>query len=186
MKTPLTSECYISVDVETSGPIPGEFSLLSIGACTVLQPRTSIYIELKPLNDNFTEEAVSIHHLSIAELKQRGEDPAQAIALFTDWLKEQAGQGCRPVFVAFNAGFDWMFLSYYFYHFLGHNPFGHAPLDIKAYYMGKYGVSWAETSMRYISPRFLRDQPLIHHALSDAIDQADIFEKLLEADNGKG
>lgn len=29
------NECFISVDVETSGPIPGEFSLLSIGACVV-------------------------------------------------------------------------------------------------------------------------------------------------------
>ncbi|MFL1482375.1 3'-5' exonuclease, partial [Pseudomonas grimontii] len=25
-------ELYVSVDVETSGPIPGEYSLLSIGA----------------------------------------------------------------------------------------------------------------------------------------------------------
>jgi hypothetical protein len=28
-------EIFISVDVETAGPIPGEFSLLSIGACDV-------------------------------------------------------------------------------------------------------------------------------------------------------
>jgi ribonuclease T len=28
-------EVFISVDVETAGPIPGEYSLLSIGACRV-------------------------------------------------------------------------------------------------------------------------------------------------------
>ena len=29
------SEVFISVDVETAGPIPGEYSLLTIGACDV-------------------------------------------------------------------------------------------------------------------------------------------------------
>src|SRR5438552_192307 len=28
-------EVYISVDIEASGPIPGEYSLLSLGACVV-------------------------------------------------------------------------------------------------------------------------------------------------------
>jgi ribonuclease T len=28
-------ECLISVDVETSGPIPGDYSMLSLGACVV-------------------------------------------------------------------------------------------------------------------------------------------------------
>ena len=180
------TEFYVSVDVETSGPIPGEYSLLSIGACSVFQPRSSFYVELKPINDHFTEEAMSIHRLSMERLAEGGEEPGEAMSRFAGWLAEQAPEGQRPVFVAFNAGFDWMFLSYYFYHYLGRNPFGHAPLDIKAYYMGKYGVSWAETSMRYVSPRFLGDQPLTHHALRDAIDQADIFIQLLEVSNGKG
>ena len=37
-------ELYVSVDVETSGPIPGEYSLLSIGACLVAKHETSIYL----------------------------------------------------------------------------------------------------------------------------------------------
>ncbi|RLA29121.1 MAG: 3'-5' exonuclease, partial [Gammaproteobacteria bacterium] len=32
-------EVYLSVDVETSGPIPGEYSLLTIGACDVSDPK---------------------------------------------------------------------------------------------------------------------------------------------------
>lgn len=186
MNSASAQELYVSVDIETSGPIPGEYSMLSIGACTVLQPRSSFYVEIKPINDNFTEEAMSIHRLSLARLKENGEEPARVMSRFVEWVEEQSMPGQRPVFVAFNAGFDWMFMSHYFFHYLGRNPFGHAPLDIKAYYMGKFGVSWAETSMRYISPRFLGDQPLTHHALRDAIDQADIFIKLLEDTNGKG
>lgn len=185
MKPSATSEFFVSVDIETSGPIPGEYSLLSIGACTVLQPCSNFYVELKPINDNFTEEAMSIHHLSLAHLKEHGEDPAQAIPRFANWLAEHVAPGQPPIFVAFNAGFDWMFMSYYFYHYFGRNPFGHSSLDIKAYYMGKFGVPWAETSMRYISPLFLGNQPLTHNALSDAVDQANIFMQLLEVNNGK-
>ena len=99
---------------------------------------------------------------------------------FAGWLAEQAPDGQRPVFVAFNAGFDWMFLSYYFYHYLGRNPFGHAPLDIKAYYMGQMGVPWSETSMKHLSSHFLEEIRLTHNALRDAMDQAEIFRKVLE------
>ena len=186
MKNSIPSEFYVSVDVETSGPVPGQYSLLSIGACTIFEPRSSFYVELQPINANFTEEAMSIHRLSLEQLSARGEDPALALTRFANWLGEQAPIGQHPIFVAFNAGFDWMFLSYYFFHYLGYNPFGHAALDIKAYYMGKFNVAWAETSMRYVSPRFLGDQPLTHHALRDAIDQANIFLQLLEETNGKG
>ncbi len=37
-----------------SGPIPGEFSLLSIGACIVSNPAISIYLELNLLAQNMT------------------------------------------------------------------------------------------------------------------------------------
>ena len=44
------SELYISVDVETSGPIPVEFSLLSLGACIVGNTSKTFYAEIKPLH----------------------------------------------------------------------------------------------------------------------------------------
>jgi len=62
---PPSREIYISVDVEASGPIPGEYSLLSIGACLVGQPDQSFYVELKPLNDNFFEKAMDVTGLSL-------------------------------------------------------------------------------------------------------------------------
>lgn len=181
-----SQEAFVCVDVETSGPYPGEYSLLSIGACTVLQPRHNFYAELKPLNDNRTPEAMRIHQLSLEQLKLNGEDPAQAISRFADWLVMHTPKNQRPIFVAFNAAFDWMFVAAYFYRYLGHNPFGHAALDIKAYAMGKLGIPWVETSMRYLGPRFQKGRPLSHHGLQDAIDQADLFLQLMEVSNGKG
>jgi DNA polymerase III epsilon subunit-like protein len=170
---------YICVDVETAGPIPGQYSMLSIGACTVNEPRQTFYIELKPINENASEEALTIHRLSMVRLQERGVDPAEAMQRFEAWLIEQTPQGHAPILVAFNAVFDWMFISYYFHHYLERNPFGHSALDMKALYMGMAGVPWDKTSMRYISPRFLGERNLTHHALRDALDQAEIFQKML-------
>lgn len=174
-----TSETYVCVDVETAGPIPVDYSLLSIGACTIFEPRLTFYIELKPINKNLTEEAASVHHLSLKQLKKEGVAPQEALARFEAWLLKDAALDRQPLFVAFNAAFDWMFINYYFHHFLGRNPFGHTAIDIKAFYMGKAGVPWLQTSWRYIDPSNTPKFELTHHALQDALDQAELFRKLL-------
>jgi DNA polymerase III epsilon subunit-like protein len=97
----------------------------------------------------------------------------------SDWVHRVAPAGQRPLMVGFNAPFDWSFLNHYFLEYLGENPFGHYPKDIKAFYMGLTGCQWEETSMLYLSPRFLKGQQLPHDALADARLQADLFKKLL-------
>ena len=179
LKKPET-EAYICVDVEAAGPIPGDYSLLSIGACTISEPQQTFYIELQPVNQNFTQEAAAVHQLSLEKLSLEGVTPKEALTRFEDWLLNQAAPKRQPLFVAFNAAFDWMFVAYYFHHYLGHNPFGHAAIDIKAFYMGMAGVPWSQTSWHFISPKYLTEHTLTHHALQDALDQASIFSKMLE------
>jgi len=174
-----TSEDYVCVDVETSGPIPVDYSLLSIGACTIFEPHSTFYVELKPVSENFTHEAAAVHHLSLQQLVKDGVEPDKALTRFETWLLEEAAPSQQPVFVAFNAAFDWMFINYYFHHYLGRNPFGHSAIDIKAFYMGKAGVPWSHTSWRFIDPNFQSEPVLTHHALQDALDQAALFRKLL-------
>lgn len=48
------SVTYISVDIECSGPIPGEYSMLSLGACVVGYEDNknndyTLYLEIQPL-----------------------------------------------------------------------------------------------------------------------------------------
>ncbi len=170
---------YISVDVETAGPYPAKYSLLSIGACTLFEPRHTFYVELKPISQLADPQALAISGLSLIQLEKSGVAPIEAMARFENWLNTTLPQGLRPVFLAFNAPFDWMFVSDYFYRYLGRQPFGHTALDIKAFYMGMTGVAWPETSMKYISPKYLGERHLTHNALNDAIDQAEIFVKML-------
>jgi len=167
------------VDVETAGPNPSQYSLLSIGACLVADPQCTFYVELEPVNDNASPEALAVAGLSLEELSERGLPPAEALARFEGWLKAEIPSGQRPILVAFNAPFDWMFVNDYFYRFLGRNPFGHTALDLKAFYMGLTGVVWRETTMRYVAARYLGGRRLTHHALRDAQDQAELFQKML-------
>jgi DNA polymerase III epsilon subunit-like protein len=172
-------ESFISVDVETAGPNPSRYSLLAIGACSVRFSERGFYLELKPVNALFQSESLESCGLSLEKLAVEGVDPEEAMKRFAAWLQEAVPPELRPVFVGFNAPFDWMFVNDYFHRFLGYNPFGHAALDIKSYYMGLAGVSWAETTMQFLAPRYLDRPALVHHALRDALDQGEIFRKLL-------
>ena len=174
-----TQEFYISVDVETAGPHPSEYSLLSIGACTVSGPGDSFYVELQPVNDRSLPEAIRVSGLSFSMLKEKGIPAKEAMERFAAWTAQTTPPEHMPVFVAFNAPFDWMFVNDYFHRFLGQNPFGHTALDIKAFYMGLTGTAWHQTSMSHVTRHYLGERQLTHHALRDALDQAEIFRLML-------
>jgi len=176
-----SEETFISVDIETAGPNPADYSLLAIGACTLEEPRQTFYIELKPIHPALAAEAFEIHGLSLQHLEQNGVPPREAMQRFATWLAEVTPTGHKLVMIAFNAPFDWMFLCDYFHRFLGWNPFGHTALDIKAYSMGKWDSSWGETSMRTITKRFPEIQALTHNALEDADVQASLFCHIRDA-----
>lgn len=176
---PSSTEVYISVDVETAGPNPSQYSLLAIGACCVWLPEERFYIELKPVNTAFQAEALASCQLNLDDLARDGSEPERAMLRFEDWLQAAAPAPQRPLFVGFNAPFDWMFINDYFHRFLGHNPFGHTAIDIKSFYMGQEHVSWSETTMQFLGKRYLDRPALVHHALRDALDQAEIFRKML-------
>jgi hypothetical protein len=61
---------------------------------------------------------------------------------------------------------------------LGRNPFGHAALDIKAFYMGFHGSAWKDTAMQNVAVDYLEGKSISHNALEDACDQAKIFSRL--------
>lgn len=171
---------FISIDVETAGPNPGSYSLLSIGACLVSKPDKTFYCELQPVTDACIEEALQVSKLDMDELKRNGLLPAEAMQQFAGWIASIAPADRKPVFVAFNAPFDWMFVTDYFHRYLGYNPFGHKALDIKAYFMGLTGVPWEEAGFSQVTEYFNIQHPLTHNALQDAIDQAEVFRKMLE------
>jgi len=175
----LSNEFYIVVDVETAGPNPSSYAMLSIGAVCLSDMDNHFYIEMKPDKIAFTEEALRISHLSMESLAQFGLRPQVAMRKFAEWVEASVPPQAHPVLAAFNAPFDWMFINDYLYRYLGNNPFGHSALDIKAYYMGYLGISWAETSFRVISQHYPKMYALSHNALEDALSAANLLRSLM-------
>jgi DNA polymerase III alpha subunit (gram-positive type) len=173
-------EVFVSVDVETAGPIPGEFSLLSIGACAIFEPAKTFVCKLKPINQNFDPKALEVSGLLLDELAVSGLNPLDAMQRFDAWLSSLVGADEAVVFVGFNAPFDWSFVNYYFHRFCGANPFGFTALDIKALYMGATGCDWASTRSSRIAGDLKPSLKGDHDALHDAQYQAEIF-RLIQA-----
>src|SRR5689334_5075808 len=84
MKT--RKDVYFSADVETDGPIPGEYSMLSFAfvAAGIFDGEefkrssfeTSFYRELRPISENFQQEALEVNGLDRRQLLAIGGDPS--------------------------------------------------------------------------------------------------------------
>jgi len=178
----MKKETYISVDIETSGPVPADYSILSLGACIVGSPSLTFYREFKPVSEKFLPEALAVSGLQLAKLQISGSDPTQAMREFKDWIQIICSSS-KPVFVGLNAPFDWSFVNYYFHHFLNENPFGFSALDIKAFFMGFTGCSWDATRSSQIAKFLNIHITANHNALQDALLQASVFEQLRKQQN---
>lgn len=175
-----TTEYFYSIDVETSGPIPGEYSLLSVGACLIppdnmAAPTETFSCLVQPISHRADPEAMKVTGLSLEELERTGRTPPKAMEQFEQWVIQSAN-GATPIFVGFNASFDWSFVNYYFHRFLGRNPFGFAALDIKSFYMGTANCSWHDTRSSAMTKVLQPARKGTHDALDDALAQAEWFQ----------
>jgi ribonuclease T len=171
-------EVYISVDVEAAGPLPPTYSMLSLGAVSVEDSQATFYVEINPLNDESVPAAMKVVGRTLEDFARAGREPKDAMVAFRDWLALVA-KAAKPVFVGFNAPFDWAFVNFYFHQYLGENPFGIGAIDIKSYYMGMSGSTWEETRSSRISAEFKdSSRRHTHNALDDAIEQAEMFRRM--------
>lgn len=168
-------EVYISVDIETSGPIVSEHSMLTIGACLVYEPDIEFSIMLQPISNKAVEEALKVSGINLEQALENGIPPLDAMVQFENWINQNVPRDARPVFVGLNAPFDWSFINYYFLKYLNRNPFGITAIDIKAIFMGATKCSWYNTRSssihKYVNASLKGD----HDALHDARYQAELF-----------
>ncbi len=191
MSSDESRDIYFSADVESDGPIPGRYSMLSFALVAVatfdgehfarLDPSESArYWELQPIFDRFDPEALSINGLDRERLQREGRVPAEAMQEANRWVRHVAG-GRRAVFVAYPAAFDWSFIHWYFSFFVGSSPFGHGTcIDIRSLYIGAEGSTYAQSSKRHMPSELLPRAIHTHNALDDAIEQGELFSNLFE------
>jgi hypothetical protein len=193
-------DVYFSADVETDGSIPGPYSLLSFalvfagrfdGRCFVQPSRydRTFYCELKPISTEYESDALRVNGLDRQRLITEGDDPHSAMTRAAEWVREIAGAG-RPVLVAFPLSFDWTWLYWYFVRFSkAGSPFNHSScFDIKTAYAVKARLPIARAGRSQMRENLRSIHNHTHHALDDAIEQAEVFAKVFrwEGDHAEG
>jgi hypothetical protein len=179
---------YVSTDVETDGPIPGPNSMLSFGSAAFAADKTLISTFTANLNtlpgatadpDTAAWWAQSRNAAAWAACRKDPYDPARAMKAYVAWVKGLPG---KPVFAAYPAGFDFLFMYWYMMRFAGESPFSFSAIDIKTYAMAVLKKPYRECTKRNM-PRewFPKGKPHTHVALDDAIEQGELFCNMLAA-----
>jgi hypothetical protein len=176
-------EVYLSTDVETDGPIPGPHSMLSFASAAYRADKTlvstfSANLETLPGASGHptTMEWWKTNPEAWSAARTNLEAPDVAMHRYLAWLKALAG---KPVFVAYPAGFDFLFVYWYLMRFTGESPFSHSALDIKTYAMAMLKKGYRDATKRNMPKRWFDDLPHTHVALDDAIEQGALFCNML-------
>ncbi|MFT4171343.1 MAG: exonuclease, partial [Rhodocyclaceae bacterium] len=103
--------------------------------------------------------------------------PEQAMVDYVAWLKKLPG---KPVFVAYPAGFDFMFVYWYLIRFAGESPFSHSALDMKTFAMALLKTDYREATKRNMPREWFDPLPHTHIALDDAIEQGALFCNMIK------
>ena len=177
-------EWYCSVDLETNGPIPGDFSMLSLGAAAFTPTGTllsTFSANLKLLSGarecpdtmKFWSENQEAYNLTRQDMR----DPKLALEQFVNWVNGHSG---KPVCVCYPAGFDFTWLYYYMVHFGLKSPFSFSALDIKTFAMAVMKTEYRQSTKKNMPKHWFPDDPHTHIAVDDAIEQGKLFCNMLK------
>lgn len=157
------------VDVESDGPIPGDYSMISFGALVVEPSLTkTFYAQLKPISEKWIPESLQISGFTRQETLAF-EEPQVVMARFAAWIEAESSG--RAFFISDNNGFDWQFINWYFHHFYGTNPFGHTSNNLGSLYKGIVKDT-------FVNFKHLRKTAHTHNALEDARGNAEALLQL--------
>lgn len=160
---------YIMVDIEADGPIPGDYSMIALGAI-VVEPslERTFYGQIAPISESWVAEALAVSGFS-REQTLAFDDPAEVMQRFAGWIAEVTVG--RPMFISDNNGFDWQFVNWYFHHFAGDNPFGHSSTNLGSLYKGMM-------KDMFTSFKHLRTTKHTHHPVDDARGNAEALLRM--------
>jgi hypothetical protein len=178
------SEIYISTDVETDGPIPGPHSMLSFGSAAYTADKelvSTFSANLETLVGAAAHPKTAAWWASQPEAwaacRTNLEAPELAMRRYVSWIKSLKG---KPVFVAYPAGFDFLFVYWYLVRFAGESPFSHSALDMKSFAMAVLKTDYRESTKRNMPKHWFDNLPHTHVALDDAVEQGALFCNMLK------
>ena len=184
------TEIYVSTDVETDGPIPGPHSMLSFGSAAYTADKrlvATFAANLETLDGAAahpkTAEWWATQPEAWSACRVNLQKPENAMRTYVEWLRSLRA---KPVFVAYPAGFDFLFVYWYLMRFVGESPFSHSALDMKSYAMAVLKTEFRQSTKRNMPKHWFDNLPHTHVALDDAIEQGALFCNMLKANQSGG
>jgi hypothetical protein len=162
---------YIMVDIESDGPIPGDYSMVCFGAI-VVEPSLdrTFYGRLNPISEKWIPDALAVSGFTREETLAF-DDPRTVMQQFADWIR-MVSHG-QPMFIFDNNGFDWQFINWYFHRFLGENPFGFSSTNLGSLYKGL-------VKDMHLNFKHLRKTKHTHNPVDDAKGNAEALLQIKE------
>jgi hypothetical protein len=177
-------EIYISIDIEADGKIPGDSSMLSLGAAAFypdgeMVSTFSINLETLPnaIPDKDTMAWWAQNDEAYQKSRKNVQDPKAGMTRFVQWVEALDG---NPVALAYPAGYDWSWIYWYMIHFVGRSPFSFSCLDIKSYAMSMLKSPFRKTTKKNMPKRWFSKEKHTHVAVQDAIEQGELFINMLK------
>ena len=185
----MSSEIYVSTDIEADGPIPGPHSMLSFASAAYRSDKTLVGTFTRNLEtlagaspDPKTDAWWKTQPEAWAACRRDLHPPAMAMREYVEWLRALPG---RPVFVGYPASYDFMFVYWYLMKFVGESPFSHSALDIKTFAMCLLGTGYRDSTKKNMPKHWFDDLPHTHVALDDAMGQGALFCNMLRESTKK-
>lgn len=176
---------YISIDVEADGPVPGPYSMLSLGAAAfrdgkllgTWQGNLMTLPDAGTCPETMQWWAGQPEAWDAARIMAR---PTNVVMRnFVDWTDSF---GEKPTAVCYPAGFDWTFV-YWYLRLYGYkrSPFGMSAICMKAWAACRLGVEFRRMTKNRMPRSWFRDgSPHTHRAVDDAVEQGWMWVRMSE------
>jgi len=193
------ADYYISIDIESFGPIPGPNSMVNLGAVAYTADRQKLGdfdANLQEIEGSIRDERTMNEFWlkpeqaeTLAAITLNPQPALEVMERFKEWVNQMTSlgrevtgdQSVGPVLVAYPSGFDYMFVYWYWMRYLGeHPPFWFKCVDIKSFAAGRLNCQYNECHksaktggklVRY----WPEDMPHTHKGVDDADEQIQVF-----------
>lgn len=185
-----TNQIYTIVDLELNGQIPGEHSILSIGAVatTMDEEVGSFYKKLLPLEELSADPETMEWWKTQPEAWQEVNTDAEPADVVIDAFRTWVGSFDKlPVFVASPLVLDYPFVKWYLHRFGGEQLFEdfkpvQRTLDLASFTAGKLNIPLARARRMQLPPEITQGMPgHSHKAIDDARGYGVILRNVLKA-----
>lgn len=188
----MKQEIFFSTDIESDGPIPSDNSMLSF-ASVAFNPNGSKFEIIDSFGANLallhgakpapeTEAFWLKNYQAYLATRESIQDPEVAMVNYVQWVKNICDKhNGKPVFAAFPAGYDFLFMYWYMLKFAKESPFSFSAFDLKSYVSAYLKMPYRYATKRNMPKKWFTSKVAHSHvAMDDAIEQGELIYNVIQ------